>query len=205
MATGSPEIPIQMRHFRNVVHTLAGLALVTAAGCAGDSTSPSRVSRAEARAIASAVFTDITRAVGSQTPTSSNVLPQSAASVGPTVTATINADCTNGGRIGGTFSLTSDLNANGNGNVSGKASVAAANCNIDTGERLITVNGGYDFDFNVGLSNHQQSSDFVWVATGTLMWTGGSCTLNYTVRITRNGTRSVTGTACGFDVRGGLV
>jgi hypothetical protein len=188
------------------VHTLAGLALVTAAGCDGGSTSPppASVSRTEARAIASAVFADLTRAVGSERPTSGNGVPNSVA-VGSVVTANLNANCSNGGAIGGTFSLTSDLNANGSGNVSGKVSVAAADCNINTGQRIVTANGGYDFGFSVGLSNGAQSSDFVWVATGNLAWTGGSCKLDYTVRITRSGTRSVTGTVCGVDVRGGLV
>jgi hypothetical protein len=196
-----------MRRFRNVVHTLAGLALVTAAGCGGDSTSPQQatVSRAEARAIASAVFANLARAVGSPTPTSNNVAALSVAAAGPTVTANINANCSNGGAIAGTFSLTSDVNANGNGTVSGAVTVAAAHCNIDTGERIISVDGGFNFNFNVGVSNHLPSSDFVWVATGTLVWTGGSCTLDYTVRIARNGTRTVTGTVCGIDVRGSMV
>jgi hypothetical protein len=162
------------------------------------------VSRAEARAIASAVFGDLTRAVGSTTPTSNNGLP-SGGTVGPTVSASINGNCSNGGAIGGTFTLTSDLNQSGDGSVSGKVSVAAAHCNIDTGARIISVDGGYDFAFNVGLSNNHQSSDFVWVATGSLAWTGGSCTLDYTVRIARNGTRTVTGTVCGVDVRGASV
>jgi len=196
-----------MRRVRNVVHTLAGLALVTAAGCGGDTTSPQQgtVSRAEARAIASAVFANLARAVGSPTPTSNNVAVQSVAAAGPTVTANINANCSNGGAIGGTFSLTSDVNANGNGTLSGAVTVAAAHCNIDTGERIISVDGGFNFNFNVGLSNHLPSSDFVWVATGTLVWTGGSCTLDYTVRIARNGSRTVTGTVCGIDVRGAMV
>ena len=196
-----------MRRFRNVVHTLAGLALVTAAGCGGDSTSPqATVSPAEARAIASAVFANLSRAVGSPTPTSNaNVAAQSVAAAGPTVTVNIHADCSKGGTIAGTFSLTSDLNANGNGTVSGAVSVAAAHCNIDTGERIISADGGFNFDFNVGLANHLPSSDFVWVATGTLVWTGGSCTLDYTVKIAKNGTRTVTGTVCGVDVKGTMV
>jgi hypothetical protein len=163
------------------------------------------VSRAEARAIASAVFANLARAVGSPTPTSNNVAAQSVAAAGPTVSVNIHADCTNGGAVAGTFSLTSDVNANGNGTVSGAVTVAAAHCNIDTGERVIAVDGGFNFDFNVGLSNRVQSSDFVWVGTGTLVWTGGSCTLDYTVRIARNGSRSVTGTVCGVDVRGTMV
>jgi len=164
------------------------------------------VSRAEARAIASAVFANLARAVGSPTPTSnSNVAAQSVAAAGPTVSVNINANCSNGGAIGGTFSLTSDLNANGNGTVSGAVAVAAAHCNIDTGERVISVDGGFNFDFNVGVSNHLPSSDFVWVGTGTLVWTGGSCTLDYTVRIAKNGTRTATGTVCGVDVRGTMV
>jgi hypothetical protein len=196
-----------MRRFRNVVHTLTGLALVTAAGCGGDTTSPTQatVSRAEARAIASAMFANLTRAVGSPTPTSNNVAVQSVAAAGPTVTANINANCSNGGTIAGTFGLTSDVDANGNGTVTGAVTVSAAHCNVDTGERIISVDGGFNFDFNVGLSNHRPSSDFVWVATGTLVWTGGSCTLDYTVRITKNGTRTVTGTVCGVDVSGTMV
>jgi hypothetical protein len=207
MATGPPEFSNHMRRFRNVVHTLTGLALVTAAGCGGDSTSPqATVSRAEARAIASAVFANLARAVGSPTPTStSNNVAALSAAAGPTVTASIRANCSNGGTIAGTFNLTSDVNANGNGTVSGAVSVAAASCNIDTGERVIAVDGGFDFNFNVGVSNHLPSSDFVWVATGTLVWTGGSCTLDYTVRIARNGARTVTGTVCGVDVRGTMV
>lgn len=193
-----------MRRFRNVVHTLTALALGMSAACGGDTASPkqSTMSPAEARAVASALFGEITRAVGSPTPAPSNNVASQSVVGSPTVTASINATCSKGGTIGGTFTLTSDVNTAGTGTVSGAVTVAANHCNVDTGERVISADGGYNYAFHVGLTNHVPSSDFVWVATGTLTWTGGSCTLDYTVTISKTGARTLTGTVCGVDVSG---
>ena len=38
--------------------------------------------------------------------------------------------------------------------------------------------------------------------SGTLNWTGGSCTLDYAVDVTPQGARSFSGTVCGVDISG---
>lgn len=170
-------------------------------GACGDSTGPSAeatLSPAEARTVASALFNEIARAAGSPTPNPSGA-SQSVAGV-PTLSLSINATCAAGGSLKGTLEFTDEANAQGTGRKSGVISVTAANCNVSTGERTISANGGYTYNFSASFTNHVLSSNFVWDAGGTLTWTGGSCTLDYMIEVTPQGRRTLSGTVCGVDV-----
>ncbi|HEY9227099.1 MAG TPA: hypothetical protein VIP11_10660 [Gemmatimonadaceae bacterium] len=182
------------------------MSIATVAACGGDATNPnnSQVSPAEARAIASALFGEVAHAVGSPTPSSASRNETPSATPPQTASVTVNATCSGGGTLKGTFDFTSDLNAAGTGTQTGNLTVTAAQCTFSTGERTISADGGYQYAFNVGLTNFRPSSNFVWKATGTLNWTGGSCTLDYTVEIAPNGARTLSGTVCGVDVKGSV-
>jgi hypothetical protein len=192
-----------MRQFSKAATVLTGLALGAAVACGGDSTSPAAdnsLTPAEARVVASSLFGEITAAVGSPTPSSSTVPAGASRATVPTLTATINANCREGGTIQGTYLFTSDLDAAGTGTKSGSITVTASQCKVSTGERTISTDGSYTYTFSAGFTNNVWSSDFVWKANGAFTWTGGSCTLDYTVTITPQGARSYSGTVCGTDV-----
>jgi hypothetical protein len=193
-----------MRRFPNAAYGLAATALLMATACSGDSTSPKNsLSPAEARAVASALFSDIARAVGSPTPSSASIAPANqSAGVPTTVSATVNGNCSGGGTIHGTFGFNSDVNTAGTGTLSGSVTVAASQCVVSTGQRAITTDGSYTYTFSASLVNNALSSNFVWKAGGTFTWTGGSCTLDYTVTVTPQGSKSLSGTICGVDVTG---
>ena len=183
---------------------LSALTLLAASACGSDSTSPkSSLSPQEARTVASALFNEMARAIGSPTPTTANGAAQSVAA-GPTVNLAISAACTNGGTLKGTFNFADNTNTVGTGTINGTVTVTADDCNISTGERTISTDGGYTFTFSAGFTNHRLSSNFKWDASGTLTWTGGSCTLDYTVELAPNGTRTLSGTICGVDVKGSV-
>ena len=190
-----------MRTISRSTFGFVALALGYASAC-GDSTSPNTgtMSPTEARAVASALFSEISRAVGSTTPSG----PSSGAtqSTIPTFTATINAQCSQGGSLKGTWELTNSVNSAGTGTISGAVTVTAAECVVNTGERTLSANGGYAFAFQAAFTNSRLSSNFLWDASGTLNWTGGSCTLDYTIEVTPQGRKKLAGTICGVDVTG---
>ena len=182
---------------------LLALAFGFGSAC-GDATSPKQVSLSpdEARNVASALFNEIARAAGSPTPSPARVgASQSVAGV-PTVSLSLNANCSAGGSLKGTFEFTDEANSQGTGKKSGAISVTARECNVDTGQRMTSANGGYTFNFSASFTNHILSSNFVWDAGGTLTWTGGSCTLDYTIEVTPLGRKTLSGTVCGVDVGG---
>lgn len=194
-----------MRRFSHAVYGFAAAAIAAATACGGDSASPQNGSNsltpAEARTVASALFGEIARAVGSPTPSSSNARANQSVA-GPTVSATVNATCSGGGTIHGTYLFNSDVNSAGTGALSGSVTVAASQCTVSTGQRTISTDGSYTYTFSASLVNNALASNFVWKAGGTFTWTGGSCTLDYTVTVTPQGTRSLSGTICGVDVTG---
>ena len=182
---------------------LLALTVAFAAAC-GDSTGPKQatLSPEEARNVASALFNEIARAAGSATlsPARSGA-SQSVAGV-PTISFSLNANCSAGGSLEGTFEFTDEAKSQGTGKRSGVIRVTANQCNLNTGERMISANGGYTYNFSASFTNHILSSNFVWNADGTLTWTGGSCTLDYTVEVTPLGAKTLSGTVCGVDVSG---
>jgi len=192
-----------MRTFSRFGSPLLALVAGFAVAC-GDSTSPKQatLSPEEARNVASGLFNEIARAAGSPTPsTARGGASQSVAGV-PTMSLSLNANCSAGGSLKGTFEFTDEANSRGTGKRSGVISVTANECNVNTGERMISANGGYTYNFSASFTNHILSSNFVWDAGGTLTWTGGSCTLDYTVEVTPQGRKTLSGTVCGVDVSG---
>lgn len=172
---------------------------VAGAACGSDSTAPNQsLSQAEARAVASAMFGNVAASVGSQTP-SKNTTGTSESSV-PTLTLSVSANCSGGGTVKGTAIFTNDVDLAGTGTKSGSVTVTAEQCNVDTGERILTTDGSYTYSFTAGFTNNVQSSDFVWKANGAFTWTGGSCALDYTVTVTPQGNKSFSGTVCGVDI-----
>jgi hypothetical protein len=192
-----------MRTFARPGSAILALVLGAAVAC-GDSTSPKQatLSPEEARNVASALFSEIARAAGSPTPASANSGASQSIAGGPTVSFSLNATCSAGGSLKGTFEFTDEANAQGTGKKSGVISVTANECNVNTGERMIAANGGYTYNFSASFTNHVLSSNFVWDAGGTLTWTGGSCTLDYTIEVTPQGRTMLSGTVCGVDVSG---
>jgi hypothetical protein len=182
---------------------LLTLALGFAAAC-GDSTSPKQttLSPDEARNVASALFSEIARAAGSPTPTSARSSASQSTTAVPTVSLSLNAKCSAGGSLKGTFEFTDEANGQGAGKKSGVITVTATDCNVNTGQRVIAANGGYTYNFSASFTNYVLTSNFVWDAGGTLTWTGGSCTLDYTVEVTPQGHKTLSGTVCGVDVTG---
>lgn len=192
-----------MRPFPRVLPGFAAIAFALTTGCSDkDSTPPNNtdLSSAEARAVASALFSEMARAIGSPTP--SSVSANATTNVGPTVTANISSQCSAGGTLNGNWTFNNDVNGSGTGTKSGTVTFAASNCNISTGQRTITTNGSYTFTFAASFTNHLLSSNFVWNGDGDFAWSGGSCTLDYSVTITPQGRRSLSGTICGVTVDG---
>jgi hypothetical protein len=189
---------------RNLCQSVIGLLALALAGACGDTASPTQASLSpdEARNVASALFSEIARAAGSPTPSSARSGASSSVAGVPTVSLRINAACAAGGSLEGTFEFTDEANAQGTGKKSGVLSVTANACNVDTGTRVIAANGGYTYNFSASFTNHVLTSNFVWDAGGTLTWTGGSCTLDYTVEVTPLGKKTLSGTVCGVDVSG---
>jgi hypothetical protein len=182
---------------------LLALAFGFAAAC-GDATSPKQASMSpeEARNVASALFSEITHAVGSPTPSTARVGAVQSAASAPTISLSLSANCSAGGSLKGTFEFTDEANAQGTGKRSGLITVTANECNVNTGQRMIAASGGYTYNFSASFTNHILSSNFVWDAGGTLTWTGGSCTLDYTIEVTPLGRTTLSGTVCGVDVSG---
>lgn len=194
-----------MRPYSSVATALAVAALVFATACDDDSTSPNKndLTPAEARTVAAAVFGEIVRAIGSASPASASTAASLSVAARPaTVTASVQARCSAGGSISGEWTFNDDTNASGTGTKSGSVTLAASNCNISTGERTLTTNGSYTFTFAASFTNNALSSDFVWNGTGNFEWTGGSCALDYTIRVAPQGRRTLSGTVCGVDVQG---
>jgi hypothetical protein len=193
-----------MRRIPFAVYGLVALGLGSLTACGADSTNPTAdsLSPTEARTVAAALFNEISRAATSSS--SSSTAPTSSASLAaaPTLSATVNATCSLGGTLKGSFEFTNDVNSSGTGTRSGAITVTAAQCVVSTGTRTIAADGSLTYTFSVSLTNNVPSSNFVWNGSGTLNWTGGSCTLDYSVQVTPQGAKSLTGTVCGVDVTG---
>jgi hypothetical protein len=198
---------------------VAGMALL--ASC-GDSTAPrentNTLTEVEAQSMATGLLDEVSAALSSigfsraadfsRATTFSRaggVLGAgSAAARTPTMTLSINQQCTNGGRIVGTLSINDNTNDAGTGTVSGTLSLTPQGCVVLAGTKRLSVNGdpSLEYAFNTAFIREVQSADFVWHATGGVKWNGGACRFQYTVIITPRGTGSISGTACGQPISG---
>jgi hypothetical protein len=193
-----------MRSSRNVLWTLVLSSVVGAlAACGGDSTGPtstSSLSVAQAQTVASALLTEMAKAMASASISTKAAGPAFSAASMPSQTFTINSACTNGGTITGSYVFNSDLGTAGTGTVSGTMTTTAHGCKVSTGSDLIATDGTLNYSYSVGYTAFAPSSNFVWKATGNISWTGGSCSLDYTASVSTTGHGSITGSICGQSI-----
>ena len=191
-----------MKHVARRTRALLSAAGVLAvSACSDSSTGPkpnSSMTPQEALAVASAMMAEIAKA----SPASAavrNVVPASASfSAMPTTTVTLNSDCSNGGKISGSATVTNNVNTAGTGSVSAVLTVAPQACKVSNGTKLITVGGQLTFDFSLNLNQNTVVGDIVWHGKGNLTWDDGNCNIDYTVTASpTTGHGSVTGTFCG--------
>jgi hypothetical protein len=191
----------------------------------GPATEESRLTAPEAQVVAAALFEEVANAfaealgsasvsyagdVGRSTPVMRSTPTARAAasarlatlSVASLPTLDFDEQCQLGGRIAGSVSITDNTNDSGTGTVTGRMTVTPRGCVVSAGARTLAVSGNPSliYEFGVAFRDGELSSDFVWRASGGISWPGGSCSADYTVVITPNGTGSIRGTLCGQDV-----
>lgn len=199
---------------RPAVLSLAVLAAT--ASCGSDSTAPkssSTLSTAEATTVASAMFEQISLALSksgspvfdrSALPASAALVPGRAqfAAAPLSGTVTVNGTCALGGTISGTYTYNETINTDGSGSATGNFATTIAACQVSTGTRTIAVSGNLTYAFNLTLASNAALDSFNWHATGSFNWSGGSCSLDYTVAYTGTGAGATTisGTICGVNI-----
>ena len=191
-----------MKHLaRRTLALLSAAGVLAVSACSDSSTGPkanSTMTQQEALAVASALMAEIAKASPAST-AALNVAPASASfSVMPTTTVTLSSDCTNGGKISGSATVTNNVNTAGTGSVSAVLTVTPQACKVSNGTKLITVGGQWTFDFSMALNQGAPVGDIVWHGKGNLTWDDGNCNIDYTVTVSPTaGHGSVTGTFCG--------
>jgi hypothetical protein len=188
-----------MRQKRAFIPRVLLWAVAAVAACGGDSsTGPknSGLTAAEAQQVAVAIFTEVSKALSSVGASSPAPASQSVAAA-PT---TFSSPCTNGGTISGSFTFTSTLDSQGTGTVDGSMTITPSGCKVSTGSRIIEVSGSLNFTFSMAFTKGAQSGNFVFHGGGSFTWTGGSCTMDYTVTLTPQGKETISGTVCGETI-----
>jgi hypothetical protein len=197
-----------MQRLSLVGKRLAWIAFAGAVvGCGSDSTGPkggqSTLTTQQATLVATGIFEELSLALG-KSGFSGQAAPIAArlSSVPITGTASINAPCTNGGNITGTYNYSDDIGSNGSGTASGAMTVVMAGCKVSTGTDLIAVSGNLTYTFSFVFSQQASLDTFDWRGTGSFNWTGGSCGIDYTVHYTgaTGGQFVIKGTVCGVNV-----
>lgn len=176
-----------------------GLGLLTACG---DSTSPkaNSLTQAEAQTVAANLFTEISAALSSRTPVTTDVTPSpSFATTGTTLNYTVSGNCTEGGSVTGTYSATSNLDGSGNGTIASNAVVTIAACAVNTGTRTIAVSGNLTYGATQTFANGGQPSSLTATVNGNYAWEGGSCSLNYNITVTPAHQMTFAGNICGVS------
>lgn len=176
-------------------------------GCGSDSTGPkggqSTLTSAQAELVASGIFEEVSLAL-SKSGFAPQLAPSAArfSSVPLTGSASINAPCTNGGNISGTYNYSDDVGANGSGTATGTMTVTMAGCKVSTGTELIAVSGNLTYTFSFAFSQTASLDTFDWRGTGSFNWNGGSCGIDYTIHYTgaTGGKFTINGTICGVNV-----
>ena len=189
-----------MKHLARRTLALLSAGVLAVSACSdNNSTGPtpnSSMTPQEALAVASAIMVEIGRA---QPASATALAPEGVSfSAMPTTTVTLTSDCTNGGKISGSATITSNVNAAGTGSVTGSMSITPQACKVSNGTKLITVGGQWTFDFSMALNQGAPVGDIVWHGKGNLTWDDGNCNIDYTVTVSpASGHGSVTGTFCG--------
>lgn len=189
-----------MRQKRAFTRGVLLWAVAATVACGSDSsTGPknSGLTAAEAQQVAISIFTEVSKAlssVGATAPTAAS------RSVAAAPAQTFSSPCTNGGTISGSFTFTSTLDSQGTGTVDGSMTITPSGCKVSTGTRTIQVDGSLNFTFATAFTKGAQSGDFTFHGGGSFTWTGGSCTMDYTVTVTPQGKQTITGTLCGETI-----
>ena len=197
-----------MRRLSTVGKRLAWITFAGAlVGCGSDSTGPkggqSALTTQQAAVVATGIFEEVSLAL-SKAGFAAQVAPTAArlSSVPTTGSASINAPCTNGGNITGTYNYSDDIGSNGSGTATGTMTLTMAGCKVSTGTDLIAVNGNFTYTFNFAFSQQTSLDTFDWRGTGSFSWSGGSCGIDYTIHYTgaAGGHITMSGTVCGANV-----
>jgi hypothetical protein len=193
-----------------------GVALTTlcfASACGDSSTEPSgtKLSAAEAKAVAGALFVQMSQVVFGSGSFNRAVLNAAsynvaAASAAPTTQpVSSQGPCDLGGSMTGTGTITENLDSKGTGPISGSGSVIPKDCKISTGAKTIAVNGDPALTWGVTMNfvEGNPSGNIGVSFGGGFKWDGGSCAINYTVTFDATGTTAtIKGTVCGESVDG---
>jgi hypothetical protein len=188
-----------MRQQRVLIRGVFLWVVAATVACGSDSsTGPknSGLTSAEAQQVAMSIFTEVSKALSSVGATAPTAASRSVAA-GP---QTFSSPCTNGGTISGSFNFTSTMDSQGTGTVNGSIGVTPNGCKVSTGTHVIEVSGSLNFTFSMAFTKGAQSGDFTFHGDGSFTWTGGSCTMDYTVTLTPQGKETITGTVCGETV-----
>ena len=194
---------LDMHRFSKTVCGLMAIALGTTTACGGDSTDPkanASLSPSEARVVR--LRCSVRSPRRSVRPACRKRRCPHRIAIGADAHREHQCELLRRGHAQGTYLFTDGVNSTGTGTKSGSITVAASQCTVSTGERTISADGSYLYTFSADFTKNVQSSNFVWQAGGTLNWTGGSCTLDYTVEVTPQGARSFSGTVCRVDISG---
>ena len=192
-----------MKRQRSLVRGSFALSLLTALlACGGDSSTAPKtppLTQAEAQQVASALFTEVSKALGNVGMTAPTAASRTVAAM---PTQTFSSPCTNGGTIGGSFTYSDNLNAQGTGTLNGSIIITPNACKVSTGTRMIEVGGSINFTFSLAFTQFAQSGDFTFHGGGAFTWAGGSCPMDYTVTIAPQGKVTIAGTLCGQTING---
>src|SRR6185503_11518742 len=139
-------------------------------GCGSDATSPKREDAftvQEASAIALAIFDEMSNALAEVT---FNRAPAAAAAVPTTTTKSYSANCTKGGTISGSVTVTSDETSAGAGTANGTMTINPRGCKVSTGTRLIAVDGQLLYTFDMTISENFDALQFKIRGQGSFTW-----------------------------------
>jgi len=183
------------------VLTVVGMAASLAACGSDGPTEPEvHLSVQEATTLASALLTEVSAALDNAG-LSLNRLPAnparlSGANLSAMPTQSFNSNCMNGGKISGSMTYTDNTNSNGTGSISATMTVTPQACRVSTGSQLIAVNGSLVYTLNATFVN-AEVGDMTFGGKGAINWSGGSCSMDYSLRITAAGTATLKGVVCG--------
>lgn len=188
-----------MKHVARRTFALLSVGVLTLSACSDSSTGPKAtvtMTAQEALAVASGIMVEVSNALGRTA--GFDVAPLGAsAAVMPS--QPFDVTCTNGGKISGNITYAFNVSDAGTGQITGSMTVTPQSCMVSNGTKLIPVSGQWTVDFTMNF-NQFLAGDFIWHAFGALAWEGGSCSLDYTMKLSPDGHGRVTGTFCGVTL-----
>lgn len=178
----------------------ATLALVALYGCGSGSsptgsTSGKALTQTESQLVASEIFAAAFS--GLSNVTFSSMRAHQASLIQPT--ATFSGPCDGGGTATGTVTYAYTLNAQGTGNESASVSLVDQDCGVNTGSRVIDIDGTLTYAFNMSLTQYALTT-YSADATGSFSWSGNSCNIDYHIAMTGTGHYTLSGNFCGYTI-----